>query len=37
MAVPHGMLKVVVRELVYMEVAALAFLFIQHDEQGTAG
>ena len=36
-AVPHGMFKVVVREVVYREVAALALLFTQHHEQGTAG
>ena len=33
-AVPHGMFKVVVREVGDTEVAALAFLFTQHYEQG---
>lgn len=37
MAVPHSMFKVVVRKVVYREVAALAFLFTQHYEQGTTG
>ena len=36
-AVPHGVFKVVVREVGDREVAALAFMFTQHYEQGTDG
>ena len=36
-AVPHGMFKVIVREVGDTEVAALAFLFTQRYEEGTDG